>query len=69
MATVEAGETAVGGAEELPAAEEAAGEQLYESPGRRHVEALLDISEEEVLRDLEPLECCCPSSWDQAVSI
>eukprot|EP00066_Takifugu_rubripes_P019403 XP_011608669.1 PREDICTED: uncharacterized protein LOC105417305 [Takifugu rubripes] len=53
MAAVEAGETTVRGSEELPAAEEAA-EQLYESPGRRHVDALLDISEEELLRDLEP---------------
>lgn len=68
MATAEAGETTVRGSEELPAAEEVAGEQLYESPGRRHVDALLDISEE-LLRDLEPLEYCCSSSWDEAVSI
>ncbi|XP_029702598.1 uncharacterized protein C16orf46 homolog isoform X1 [Takifugu rubripes] len=66
MAAVEAGETTVRGSEELPAAEEEA-EQLYESPGRRHVDALLDISEEELLRDLEPLEYCCSSSWDEAV--
>ncbi|TNM91191.1 hypothetical protein fugu_003480 [Takifugu bimaculatus] len=66
MAAVEAGETTARGSEELPAAEEAA-EQLYESPGRRHVDALLDISEEELLRDLEPLEYCCSSSWDEAV--
>lgn len=69
MATVEAGEATVGGSEEGPAAEQAAAEQLYESPGRRHVDALLDIGEEELLRDLEPLEYCCSSSWDEAVSI
>lgn len=69
MVTVELGETTVRGSDELPAPEEASGEERYETPDRKHVDALLDISEEELLKELEPQEYHCSSSWDEAVSI
>lgn len=64
------GETTVRGSDELPAPEEeAAGEERYETPDRKHVDALLDISEEELLKELELQENHCSSSWDETVSI
>lgn len=69
MATVETGETTAGGSGEPPAPEGAAGEQLYESPDRKHVDALLDISEEELLKELEPPDQRCSTGWDEAVSM
>lgn len=53
---------------EPPAQEDAAGEQPYKTAERRHVDALLDISEEDVLKDLEPYEYHCYSGWEEAVS-
>lgn len=67
MATVEVGETTVSGSDGAPAPVEAAGEKLCETPDRKHVDALLDISEE-MLKELEPQEDHCYSSWDEAVS-
>lgn len=61
--------TAVDGSDkELPAQEDAGGEQPYSTPDRRHVDALLDISEEDFLKDLEPYEYHCYSGWEEAVS-
>lgn len=68
MATSGADVTVVGGSEELPPHEEAAGKQRNETPDRRHVDALLDISEEEFLKYLEPHEYHCCSGWEEAVS-
>lgn len=68
MATMEVGETNMSGSEGAQAPEEAAGEELCETPDRKHVDALLDISEEELLKDLEPWEALCSSGWDEAVS-
>lgn len=68
MATVEVGETTVSGSDGAPAPEEAAGEELCETPDRKHVDALLDISEEELLKELEPQEYHCYGGWDEAVS-
>lgn len=68
MATVEVGETTVSGSDGGLAPEEAAGEELRERPDRKHVDALLDISEEELLKELEPQEDHCYGGWDEAVS-
>lgn len=68
MAPVEVGAPNASGSEGAPAPEEAAGEQLRESPSRKHVDSLLDISEEELLKDLEPQEDPCYGGWDEAVS-
>ncbi|XP_070823247.1 uncharacterized protein C16orf46 homolog [Chaetodon trifascialis] len=69
MATVEeVDNTAVNGPDrELPAQEDAVGEQPYKTPDRRHVDALLDISEEDFLKDLEPYEYHGYSGWEEAV--
>lgn len=63
MAAVE-----TGGCDDLPAPEEAAGEDRYQSPGREHVDVLLEVSEEELLKELEPPEVQCSSGWEEAVS-
>lgn len=68
MATVEVGGRPVSGSDGAPAPEEAAGEELCKSPDRKHVDALLDISEEELLKELEPQEDICYRGWDEAVS-
>ncbi|KAK2920271.1 uncharacterized protein si:ch73-103b9.2 [Channa argus] len=53
---------------ELPTQEDAAVEQPYYSAAeRRHVDALLDISEEDFLKELEPHEYHCYSGWEEAV--
>lgn len=49
--------------------EDTAGEQRDRTADRRHVEALLDISEEDFLKELEPYEDHCYSGWDEAVSV
>lgn len=68
MATVEVGERPASGSDGAPAPEGAAGEELRETPDRKHVDALLDISEEELLKELEPQEDLCYGGWDEAVS-
>ncbi|KAM7406215.1 hypothetical protein PAMP_000605 [Pampus punctatissimus] len=51
--------TAVNGSdEELPA---------QETPERTHADVLLDISEEDFLKELEPHEYHCYSGWEEAV--
>lgn len=48
---------------------ESQGEQrLLQTPDRRHVDNLLDISEEGFLKDLEPHEHRPNSGWEEAVS-
>lgn len=55
--------------QEPPAQEDSAGEQSHHrTPGRRHVDVLLDISEEDSLKELEPHEYHCYSGWEEAVS-
>lgn len=70
MATLkEMDPTAVNGSEEeLAAQEDTAGEQPYKTPERTHVDALLDISEDDFLKELEPHEYHCYSGWEEAVS-
>ncbi|XP_031702362.1 uncharacterized protein C16orf46 homolog isoform X1 [Anarrhichthys ocellatus] len=53
-----------GSEEELPTQEEAVEEQ---TPERRHVDVLLDISEEDFMKELEPHEYNCYSGWEEAV--
>ncbi|KAG8001497.1 hypothetical protein GBF38_007183 [Nibea albiflora] len=69
MATLKKAEhTAVNGPDrEFSAQEDTAGEQSYRTADRRHVEALLDFSEEDFLKELEPYEDHCYSGWDEAV--
>ncbi|XP_056235450.1 uncharacterized protein LOC130171450 [Seriola aureovittata] len=69
MATFkEVARTAVGGSdEELPTQEDAVGEEPYRTPERRHVDVLLDISEEDSLKELEPYEYHCYSGLEEAV--
>ncbi|XP_044047129.1 uncharacterized protein C16orf46 homolog [Siniperca chuatsi] len=69
MATLkEVDHTAVNGSDkELPTQKDAVGEQPYKTPERRHVDALLDISEEDFLTELEPYEYHCYSGWEEAV--
>ncbi|XP_041840339.1 uncharacterized protein LOC121639239 [Melanotaenia boesemani] len=52
---------------ELSAQEEAFGAQLYKTPERRHVDDLLDVSEETFVKELEPYEYHCYSQWEDAV--
>lgn len=40
-----------------------------ETADRRHVDALLDISEEFFLKELEPYDNICSSGWEEAVNI
>jgi len=66
MATLnEVDDTAVDDPEELSTQEEAVWEQ---TPERRLVEVLLDISEEDFMKELEPHEYHCYSGWEDAVS-
>ncbi|KAL6113193.1 uncharacterized protein ACO6RY_11533 [Pungitius sinensis] len=65
MATLkEVERPAVNGSDhELPAQEE-----LWEqTPGRRHVDVLLDISEEDFIKEMEPHEYHCYSGLEEAV--
>lgn len=59
--------TAVSGAR-LSIQEEPAEEHLVQTPDRRHVDDLLDISEEDFLKELEPHENYSYCGWDEAVS-
>lgn len=71
MATLEDadGSAADDGADrELVTPGDADGEQTLNSPERRHVDALLDISEEDMFKELEPHEYHCYSGWEEAVS-
>lgn len=68
MATSEtADRTAVSGVR-LSTQEEPAEEHLVQTPDRRHVNDLLDISEEDFLKELEPHENLSYCGWDEAVS-
>ena len=63
--------TAVNGSDQqLPALKDGTvGEQPpCRTPDRRQVDALLDISEEDFLKELEPHEYHCYSVWQEAVS-
>lgn len=54
---------------DLPAQEDTAGEQpCCRTAERRHVDALLDLSEEDFSKELEPHEYHCYSGWEEAVS-
>lgn len=70
MAAVEeADHTAVNGSvPELSAQGDAAEDQPYQTPDRRHVDALLAFSEEDFLKELEPFEYHCYSGLEEAVS-
>nr|XP_046241293.1 uncharacterized protein si:ch73-103b9.2 [Scatophagus argus] len=54
---------AVNGSGKFPAQEDVA----EELPDRKHVDALLDLSEEDFLKELEPYEYRCYSGWEEAV--
>ncbi|KAM4743957.1 uncharacterized protein C16orf46 homolog isoform 1-T2 [Anableps anableps] len=41
--------------------------ELQKMPERKYIDALLDISEESFMRDLEPYECHWYSGWEHAV--
>ncbi|XP_007549988.1 uncharacterized protein LOC103136607 isoform X1 [Poecilia formosa] len=41
--------------------------KLLEMPERKHIDALLDISEQSFMRDLEPHEWHCYPGWEHAV--
>ncbi|KAK2854117.1 hypothetical protein Q5P01_006778 [Channa striata] len=57
-----------GSDKEPPAQEDAAVEVPYHRTAeRRHVDVLLDISEEDFLKELEPHEYHCYSGWEEAV--
>ncbi|XP_061522033.1 uncharacterized protein LOC133396320 [Phycodurus eques] len=59
--------TGMNGSDEgTPDQEDAAEEQLYKAQ-RIHVDALLDMSEEAFLEDLEPHEYHCYCGWEEAV--
>ncbi|XP_031169959.1 uncharacterized protein LOC116060511 isoform X2 [Sander lucioperca] len=65
MATLkEVDHTTVDGSEELPTQEDAVGDQTKE---RRHVDSLLDISEEDFMKEQEPYEYHCYPGWEEAV--
>lgn len=49
---------------DLPAREQ----PYYRTTERRHVDVLLDLSEEDFLMELEPHEYHCYSGWEEAVS-
>lgn len=38
------------------------------TPDKRHVDVLLDVSEEDFINDLEPHEYHCYHGWEEAVS-
>lgn len=47
---------------------DAVGQQSYETLGRNASDALLDISIEAFLKELEPHKYHCYSGWEEAVS-
>lgn len=53
---------------QLSSEEDKTGSQTRKMTQRKHVDALLDISEEMFLRDQEPYEYHCYSAWEDAVS-
>ena len=57
-------DSSVSGSDEPPSREETG----WETPDRRHVDALLDISDEDFLKDLQPFEYHCYSAREEAVS-
>lgn len=57
-------DTSGSGSDEPPSCEDAG----WETPDRRHVDALLDISDEDFLKDLEPFEYHCYPAREEAVS-
>ncbi|XP_029354927.1 uncharacterized protein C16orf46 homolog [Echeneis naucrates] len=63
----EAAQSGVIGPDEHPPAEDAAGEESDRTPERRHVDTLLDISEEDFLKEQEPHEYHCYSGLEEAV--
>ncbi|XP_078106272.1 uncharacterized protein C16orf46 homolog [Sander vitreus] len=66
MATLkEVDHTTVDGSEELPTQEDAVRDQTKE---RRHVDSLLDISEEDFMKEQEPYEYHCYPGWEEAVN-
>lgn len=65
MATVEEVDDTVNGSNGLSTQEDALGGQTGD---RRHVDALLDISEEFFLKELEPYDYHSSSGWEEAVS-
>ncbi|XP_060897269.1 uncharacterized protein C16orf46 homolog [Labrus mixtus] len=68
MATLEVDLRAADGAENgFPVEEDAVEEQPCEKPDRKHVDALLDISEEAFVKELEPFEFHCYNGWEEAV--
>lgn len=71
MATLkEADPTSLNGSDKaLPPQEDTVGQQpYYRTQERTHADALLDISEEDYLKELEPHEYHCYSGWEEAVS-
>ncbi|XP_074523052.1 uncharacterized protein C16orf46 homolog [Halichoeres trimaculatus] len=49
-----------------PTEEDTVEELPFETPERKHVDALIDISEEEFLKELEPFEFHCYNGWEEA---
>lgn len=68
MATSETVDRTAASGAHLSAQEEPAEEHPVQTPDRRHVDDLLDISEEGFLKELEPHENHSYSGWDEAVS-
>lgn len=65
MATIEEVDDTVNASDGLSSSEDALEGQTAD---RRHVDALLDISEELFLKELEPYDYICSSGWEEAVS-
>ncbi|XP_069030392.1 uncharacterized protein C16orf46 homolog [Embiotoca jacksoni] len=60
--------TAVNGADQkVSTQDDSDREQPYNIPGRGHVDALLDISEENFLKEEDPYEYHCYSAWEETV--
>lgn len=66
MTTIEEVDDTVSGSDGLSTYEDALEGQTGD---RRHADALLDISEEFFLKELEPYDYPCSSDWEEAVSI
>ncbi|XP_068437957.1 uncharacterized protein C16orf46 homolog [Clinocottus analis] len=65
MATMkEVDHTPVNGSDKQRPTEEERGKR---TPGRRHVNVLLDMSEEDFMKEMEPHEYHCYSGWEEAV--
>lgn len=65
MATLkEVDHTAVDGSDKKLPTQEETGERTE----RRHVDVLLDMSEEDFMKELEPHQYHCYSGWEEAVS-